>query len=160
MFAPHLEGWKTIAAVPDLRSCLAASGDDEGGAAPPHQATALAVPSAAEQRSWMSDHDSAHGWFYLDADNIQQGPFSKYDLQAMTSVGQLTGKEMAWHHGMPGWLPLSAIAVLAALIAPQSGARQTTAAPAAGTIYLSFVSLTFYTLCFARPLYHYVQYIF
>jgi hypothetical protein len=48
-------------------------------------------------------------WFVSRGGGPQTGPFENSQLKQMAASGQLTGNDLVWKQGMPGWVPASQI---------------------------------------------------
>ncbi|NWK54018.1 CD225/dispanin family protein [Verrucomicrobiaceae bacterium N1E253] len=58
-------------------------------------------------------------WYYSQ-NGAQHGPVPEQELKNLIANQQIRTTDMAWHDGMPNWLPISQVPELAALAAPQT----------------------------------------
>ena len=45
-------------------------------------------------------------WFYMDLDNVQQGPTSDDGLRQLYNMGDIHDFTFVWHEALPAWAPL------------------------------------------------------
>ena len=66
-------------------------------------------------------------WYYLDANNQQQGPVAGAQLQALAAQSQLTPTTQVWTEGLEEWIPANQVEGLFA-VAPDTNTMTSQAA--------------------------------
>ncbi|GJP50841.1 hypothetical protein CLOM_g9998 [Closterium sp. NIES-68] len=77
---------------------------------------------------------SGRGWFFLDANQQNQGPYPEDQVPGLLAYNYVTPDTLFWTEGCAEWLPLKSIPEFAAACATAIPAAGTAAADAAGAV--------------------------
>ena len=81
-----------------------AKGGGGGGAAATTAVAEASYPSAVPEPP--SAPPPPIEWFYMDLDNVQQGPTSDDGLRQLYNMGDIHDFTFVWHEALPAWAPL------------------------------------------------------